>query len=76
VSWDGNADNAGLKRRDIVKKVGVREIKAIPDLQAAYDEAIRNLATKTQIGVDVLRTGRPMHFILNYRNDPESEEEP
>ena len=76
VSWDGNADNAGLKRRDIVKKVGVREIKAIPDLQAAYDEAITNLATKTQVGVDVLRTGRPMHFILNYRNDPESEEEP
>ena len=75
VSWDGNADNAGLKRRDIVKKVGVREIKAIPDLQAAYDEAITNLATKTQVGVDVLRAGRPMHFILNYRKDPEAEEE-
>ena len=75
VSWDGNADNAGLKRRDIVKQVGVREIKAIPDLQAAYDEAITNLATRTQVGVDVLRAGRPMHFILNYRNDPESEEE-
>ena len=75
VSWDGNADNAGLKRRDIVKKVGVREIKAVPDLQAAYDEAITNLASKTQVGVAVLRAGRPMHFILNYRNDPESEEE-
>ena len=65
-----------LKRRDIVKKIGGREIKAVPDLQAAYDEAITNLASKTQIGVDVLRAGRPMHFILNYRNDPESEEEP
>ena len=75
VSWDGNADNAGLKRRDIVKKVGGREIKAIPDLQTAYDEAITNLATKTQVGVDILRAGRPMHFILNYRKDPEAEEE-
>ena len=55
--------------------VGGREIKAIPDLQTAYDEAITNLATKTQVGVDILRAGRPMHFILNYRKDPEAEEE-
>ncbi len=76
VSWDGNADNAGLKRRDIVKKIGVREVKAMAELQAAYDEAVANLAKTTQVGVDVLRGGRPMHFILNYRNDPEKEEEP
>ena len=75
VTWDGNADNAGLQRNDIVKKVGGREIRKIADLQAVYDEAMSNLAVRTQIGVETMRRGRSASLILNYRNDLEKEDE-
>ena len=75
VSWDGNADNAGIKRRDIIKKIGGKDVKSVAELQTQYDEAIQNLATKTQVGVDLLRKGRPVHVILNYREDPDKEDE-
>ncbi len=74
VSWDGNADNAGLKEKDIISKIGGREIKTVADLKAVYDEALANLATQTQIGIDILRRGRNTHLILNYRHDPDKED--
>ena len=75
VSWDGNADNAGFRVRDIIKKWGGKEVKTIPELKAVYDEAMSNLTTKTQIGVDVRRAhGGNAHYILNYRDDPENED--
>ena len=76
VAWDGNADNAGFKTRDIIKKVGGEEVKTIPELKAVYDEAMSNLTVRTQIGVDVRsKRGGMAHYILNYRDDPEKEEE-
>ena len=50
-------------------------MKSVAELQTQYDEAIQNLATKTQVGVDLLRKGRPVHVILNYREDPDKEDE-
>ena len=76
VAWDGNADNAGFKTRDIIKKIGGEEVKTIPELKAVYDEAMSNLTVRTQIGVDVRsKRGGMAHYILNYRDDPEKEEE-
>lgn len=75
LSWEGNAENAGLKRRDIIRSVGGKEVRSVADLQRIYDEAIRNLADRTQLGVEVLRNGNPVRVILNYRHDPDKEEE-
>ena len=74
ISWDGNADNAGLKPKDIIRKIGGRDVKGSADLQKTYDAAIANLATTTQVGVDVLRKGKNVHLILNYRQDPDKED--
>lgn len=75
VSWDGNADNAGFKKRDIIKKIGGKDVKTIADLTTVYDEAMSNLTVRTQIGVDVRgKRGGTAHYILNYRDDPEKEE--
>ena len=64
-----NAIKAGNRERLI------RCVKSVAALQTQYDEAIQNLATKTQVGVDLLRKGRPVHVILNYREDPDKEDE-
>ena len=74
VSWDGNADNAGLKPRDIIKKWGGVEIATLDALGAEYDKAISNLAVRTQVGVEVLRKGHGLRFVLNYRDDPDKDE--
>ncbi len=75
VAWSGNAENSGLRQRDIIKKWDGKDVKSVDDLQAVYDEAMKNLESSWQVGVDVLRKGRPMHFVLNYRQDPDREDE-
>ena len=74
VSWDGNADNAGMKAKDIVRKIGGKDVKDAAGLQALYDEALKNLDAVTQVGVDVLRKGKNVHLILNYRQDLDKED--
>ena len=34
-----------------------------------------NLDKVTQVGVDVLRKGRRAHYVINYRTDPDKEDE-
>lgn len=74
VAWDGNADNAGIERMDIIKKVGGKEIKTMADLKAVYDEAIANLDSRTQLGIETMKQGRTRTFILNYRVDTEKDD--
>lgn len=71
VSWEGNAERAGIRERDIIVRWGEREIRAVGDLKIAYDAAMKNLVQTTQMGVDVLRKGRRVHVIVNYRFDPD-----
>jgi len=73
VSWEGNADSAGLQVRDIIRKWNGRDVRSVAELQTIYDEAMKELDRVTQVGVDVLRKGRPAHLVLNYRNDPDKE---
>lgn len=69
VAWDGNADAAGFKRRDIIRKWGGKDVRNVAELKALYEEAIANLATTTQVSVRLLRQGRQTNLILNYRVD-------
>ena len=75
VAWDGNADNSGLKKQDIIVKCGGREVKTLADLRKCYDDAMADIGKTTQVGLDILRRGRPMRLVLNYRADPDKEEE-
>ncbi|MBR4171387.1 MAG: trypsin-like peptidase domain-containing protein [Kiritimatiellae bacterium] len=74
VSWDGNADNAGFAVRDIIRKWNGKDVKSVAELQKIYDEAMKKIDVITQVGVDVMRKGRPIHLVLNYRADPDKED--
>ena len=74
VSWDGNADNAGFKERDIIKRIGGREVKDAGELKKIYDEAVANVEKSFQIGVEIVRKGSKMQLVLNFRLDPEKED--
>lgn len=74
VSWDGNADNAGFKERDIIKRIGGRDVKDASDLKRIYDDAVANVEKTFQLSVEVVRKGRKMQLVLNFRLDPDKED--
>ena len=75
ISWDGNADRAGLAVRDIIRKWDGQEVHSVRQLSKLYVTALQELPGKSQVGIDVLRKGRKVHLVLNYREDPDKEEE-
>ena len=73
ILWDGNADNCGFRRRDIIQSIDGREVKTVEELSAMYDEALKNIETKSKMTVDILRRGRKTQLVLNYLEDTEKE---
>lgn len=75
VSWDGNADNAGFKTRDIIKSIAGKEVRSIGELEKMYEDALKNIESRFQVSVEVMRKSRKVQLVLNYRTDPEKEED-
>ena len=73
TSWDGNAENAGIKENDILREVGGRPVTTLEELSAIYDDAMAHLDERTKIDVVVERRGRRVPLKLNYFEDPEKE---
>ena len=73
VSWDGNAESAGIKELDILREVGGKAVSTLDDLAAVYDDAMAHLAERTRIPLVVERRGRRVPITLNYFEDPEKE---
>jgi serine protease Do len=74
VAWEGNADNAGFNERDIIKRIGGRKVKDADELRKIYDDAVANVEKTFQLNVEVVRKGRKMQLVLNFRLDPEKED--
>lgn len=73
VSWDGNAESAGIKENDILREIGGKPVAALDDVAAIYDDAMAHLDERTKIAVVVERRGRRVPLALNYFEDPEKE---
>jgi len=73
VSWDGNAESAGIKENDILREVGGRPVATLEEIGAVYDDAMARLAETTKIAVVVERRGRRVPLTLNFFEDPEKE---
>lgn len=74
VAWEGNADNAGFNERDIITRIGGRKVKDVDELKKIYDDAVANVEKTFQLNVEVVRKGRKMQLVLNFRLDPEKED--
>ena len=73
ILWDGNADNCGFLRGDILQSIDGRPVMTVDELSAMYDEALKNIASKSKMTVDLLRRGRKTQLVLNYLEDTEKE---
>ena len=73
ILWDGNADNCGFRRGDIIQSIDGRAVKTVDELTPMYDEALKNIESKSKMTVDILRRGRKTQLVLNYLEDTEKE---
>ena len=74
LAWDGNAENSGLQRRDIISKIDSMPVRNVVDLKKIHTEAMKELARKTSMTIQVIRKGRPIMLVLNYRHDMDKED--
>ena len=74
TTWEGNAANSGLRRRDILKTMDGRPVKTMDDLEALYKKALDGLPARFKMDVTVDRRGRELHFVLNYLTDTEKDD--
>lgn len=73
VKYPGNAASAGLREKDILLRIGERDVTTLEDVQKAYDEAIRNVKARQRIVVSVLRNGLMQQTVLDFARDYEKE---
>lgn len=74
TSWEGNAANSGLRRRDIIKTMDDAPVETIDDLDALYKKALDGLPAKSRMNVVVGRRGREFRFVLKYLEDMEKDD--
>ena len=73
ILWDGNADNCGFRRNDIIQAIDGVPVKTVEELSAIYDAALKDIESKSKMTVDVIRRGRRAQLVLNYLEDTEKE---
>ena len=74
TSWEGNAANSGLRRRDIIKSMDDVSVETIEDLDELYKKALKELPSKSRMNVVVDRRGRELRFVLKYLEDTEKDD--
>ena len=73
VLWDGNADNCGFRRNDIITSIDGEPVKTVEELSARYDDALGRIDEKSKMTVGLIRRGRRIQLVLNYIEDTEKE---
>ncbi len=69
VRFPGNAQKAGLRRRDIVLKIDGREVKSVADMKQLYDELLADTKRTPRVRVDVRRGQFLVPIVLDYKED-------
>ena len=69
VRSPGNAQKAGLRRRDIVLKLDGREVKSVPDVKQIYEELVGDAKRQPRVLLEIRRGQFRQPVVLDYRED-------
>ncbi len=69
IKRPGNAANSGLAQRDILLRIGDREINDLDDVRQAHTDALAGLPGTHRVLISVLRNGRMHQLVLDYSRD-------
>lgn len=73
VKYPGNASSAGLQEKDILLRIGEKEVQTLKDVKAAYDQTVENIKNNHRIVLTVLRNGLMQQVVLDFARDYEKE---
>jgi serine protease Do len=73
VKNPGNASNSGLRRGDILLKVGRTEVKTLDDVKATHCAAVEGVAKESRVILTILRDGLMRQLVLDFSRDFERE---
>jgi hypothetical protein len=69
VRVPGNAQRAGLRRRDIILKIDGREVKSVDDVHKIYDELIADNKRPSRVLLEIRRGQFRQPLVLDYKED-------
>ncbi len=69
VRAPGNAQKAGLRRRDILLKIERREVKTTADVQKIYDELMADTTRPARVLLEIRRGQFRQPLVLDYKED-------
>jgi serine protease Do len=73
VKYPGNAQDAGLLRRDILLKIESQEVGTLDDLQRLHREALARASQKHRLVLSVLRNGLMRQIVLDFSRNYQKE---
>jgi serine protease Do len=69
VRVPGNAQKAGLRRRDILLKMDGREVKSVDDVHKIYDELMADNKRPSRVLLEIRRGQFRQPIVLDYKED-------
>jgi serine protease Do len=69
VRVPGNAQKAGLRRRDIILKIDGREVKSVDDVRRVYEELLGDTKRPSRVLLEIRRGQFRQPIVLDYRED-------
>jgi len=71
--YPGNAENAGLARRDIILTIDKEPVETIADVKRVYERIVQDDKREKKVVIEILRSGLRKWIVLDYRRDYEQE---
>ena len=69
IEYPGNASRAGLRRHDVIIKIGPKSIKTLADIEKVYTERLKNIRISHKVVITVLRSGLMRQVVLDFSRD-------
>ncbi len=71
--YPGNAESAGLARRDILLTIDKEPVQNVTDVKRVYERIIQDDKREKKVVLEILRSGLRKWIVLDYRRDYERE---
>jgi len=69
VRMPGNAQKAGLRRRDIILKIDGRDVKSVEDVKRTYEELLADSKRQPRVLLEIRRGQFKQPLVLDYKED-------
>ena len=73
VKYPGNAEDAGLRNKDIIIKIDNRAVKTVKDVQTIYEQITADQKREKKVIFEIKRDGLSNWIVMDYRKNYDEE---